>query len=138
VLHLLQFSKRILQLNVVGELLLIEERLVVELLVYDVAVALVAPEREIGKTEDDRVIRVLLSVFLDHVALNVAGAGNSSALWLETDPVLTDEPTLEAWVVHLLQFEVLEGPNVVIINVGAVRLWLYSVKSLVFHSIKLF
>jgi hypothetical protein len=58
--------------NLIWELLLIEDLLMLQQGMFDIAVALVAPEAKVGEAENDWMVVVIGSMCLYHVRLHVA------------------------------------------------------------------
>jgi len=66
----------------------------------NVGVTCVAPKAEICKRKHYRVTQITMRnlMLVSHVSLNVAGATNSAAIWLKTNPVLALVAATEAGV----------------------------------------
>ncbi len=68
--------------NFLRELLLVEDLLMLQQRMLDIAVALVAPEAEICEAENDRMVLVFGSMCVHHVRFNVARASYPAAVRL--------------------------------------------------------
>ena len=98
-----------------------------------VAVALVAPEAEVGKTEHNRMILVLGSMRIHHVWFNVARAGDGATVGPQANPVFTTVLALEARIQNALSNKILAWSYVLGCAVGTVPFGGHGKKS--FHII---
>jgi len=114
---------------IVKVVLMVQERM------FNVGVAVVAPEREISERENDRVICALHVVRLFHVWLHVARTSNCRTVRLQTNPVLSHVRALIAGVCYLSIFEVFQTPDVLWDAVWTVNLRWNSEKSFNFYHL---
>lgn len=102
----------------------------VEHLVFDIAIAAIAPVREVSEREANEMILILCPVTVEHVGIDVAAALHSPALWLEADPILTRVLTVGASVVHMNALEGFLGGDVLRSAMRAVFLGHHCVEAL--------
>ena len=86
----------------------------------NVAVALITPEAEVGKAQNNWVVFMLGTMRVNHVRFNVARTSYCTAVRFQTNPIFAFVIAVNARVVDTFVCEVLGGPDIFRNAVGTV------------------